>query len=190
MNLTRYRWVYLLLGISSALGQQAELPKRGQAYVNDVLGFQYLIPRGMIDKTNRFREQIHEGEVLSGNPRSLRALFAASSGSNSAAANWGSVAIETYPRSWVSEPDVKKAEAQVNAWVAQSSGRSTYGHSAVISGQTFMVSVFGRREGGGTKGAVVWTTVRKGQFLSFAFVSNSPEVLKDLTESMRSVQFH
>jgi hypothetical protein len=36
---------------------------------------------------------------------------------------------------------------------------------------------------------VVWTTVRKDKLLSFAFVANSPEQLKALAESMKSVQF-
>jgi len=59
----------------------------------------------------------------------------------------------------------------------------------VISGQNFTVSVFGLQEGAVRKGAVVFTTIRKGKLLSFAFVANSSEQLKKLTESMKSVQF-
>jgi hypothetical protein len=39
------------------------------------------------------------------------------------------------------------------------------------------------------KGAVVWTTIRKGQLLSFLFAANSPDQLKSLAESMKSIQF-
>lgn len=77
----------------------------------------------------------------------------------------------------------------MNAWVAESSEPSRYAHVAVISGQSFMVSVFGLQEGKVKKGAVVWTTVRKGMLLSFAFAANSPSVLQKLTESMKSVEF-
>jgi hypothetical protein len=39
------------------------------------------------------------------------------------------------------------------------------------------------------KGAVVWTTTRKGQLLSFFFAANSPDQLKSLADSMESIQF-
>lgn len=77
----------------------------------------------------------------------------------------------------------------MNAWVANSKDASALPWSVVISGQSFSVSVFGLQEGTVKKGAVVWTTVRKGRLLSFAFVANSPDRLKALTESMKSVQF-
>jgi hypothetical protein len=61
--------------------------------------------------------------------------------------------------------------------------------SAVLAGQSFTVFVFARQEGTVKKGAVIWTTIRKGKLLSFAFVANSPEQLKALAESMKSVHF-
>ncbi len=40
------------------------------------------------------------------------------------------------------------------------------------------------------EGAVVFTTVRKGKLLLFAFAANSPEWPKALTETMKPVQFY
>jgi len=36
---------------------------------------------------------------------------------------------------------------------------------------------------------VAWTTIRKGQLLSFFFAANSPQQLRKLAESMKSVEF-
>lgn len=77
----------------------------------------------------------------------------------------------------------------MSAWVAHSKDASALPKSVVLSGQSFSVSVFGLQEGTVKKGAVVWTTVRKGKPLSFAFVANSPEQLKALAETMKTVQF-
>ena len=78
----------------------------------------------------------------------------------------------------------------MNAWVAHSKDTSTLPRDTVISGQSFTVSVFGLPEGTVRKGAVVFTTVRKGTLLSFAFVANSPDQLQKLTDTMKTVQFY
>ncbi|HKW18902.1 MAG TPA: hypothetical protein VJO35_15440 [Terriglobales bacterium] len=167
--------------------QNPQTRASGSTYRNGSLAFRYSIPHGMLDKTARFTLQI---EDQPGSWKTLGTLLALSSGSDSSAPRWGSVTIVTYPRNDVPEPDDSKAEAQMNAWVAHSRDASALPRPAVISGQKFTVSVFGLREGTVTKGAVVWTTVRKGKLLSFAFAANSPEVLKNLTESMKIVQFY
>ena len=61
--------------------------------------------------------------------------------------------------------------------------------TVVVSGQKFSVSLFAVQDGPTRKGAVVWTTVRKGKFLSFFFAANSPEQLKGLAESMKTLRF-
>jgi hypothetical protein len=76
----------------------------------------------------------------------------------------------------------------MNTWVAGISSSLGTPRSVVISGQSFAVSVLGEQMGTIRKGAVVWTTIRKGKLLSFAFVANSPEQLKALTETMKTVQ--
>jgi len=77
----------------------------------------------------------------------------------------------------------------MSAWVMGIDSSPGVPRTVVLAGQSFAVSVFSEQEGKVTKGAVVWTTVRKGVLLSFAFVANSPEQLKTLTESIKGIQF-
>jgi hypothetical protein len=146
-------------------------------------------PSEMRDKTQRFRAEIQQRAVASHSKDTLDALLAMSSGPDDKATDWHSLTIETYPRKVVADLDDASAEAKMSAWVANSKDASALPRSVVLSGQSFSVSLFGMQEGTTKKGAVVWTTIRKDKLLSFAFVANSPEQLKKLTESMKSVQF-
>lgn len=179
----------VLITISAAAAQV----ERGSSmvrnsYSNSSLGFRYWPPAGMQDKTERFRSDIQERAKATGTTDVLTALLAMSSGPDDNDPSWHSLTIEIYPRKAVSEADDAKAEAKMSAWVADTKDESMF-DSVVMSGQRFTVSVFGMEQANVRKVATVWTTVRKGQLLSFAFVANSPEQLKKLTESMKSVQF-
>jgi len=143
----------------------------------------------MRDKTERFKLQIKERARVSGTTNMLNALLAMSSGDDDRAPTWGSLTIETYPRSAVSDANDAQAEARMSAWVAHSKDPGDLPHSMIVSGQKFSVSLFGLQDGAVRKGAIVWTTVRKGQLLSFAFASNSPEELKSLADSMKTLEF-
>jgi hypothetical protein len=182
----------LLLPISWNLSMSQSTqhpPSAGSDYSNATLRFRYMPPAEMHDKTQRFRAEIQERVEASQTRDTLEALLAMSSGSDDAATDWHSLTIETYPRNAVADPDDASAEAKMSASVAHSMDASALPRSVVLSGQSFAVSIFRRQEGTTKKGAVVWTTVRKDKLLSFAFVANSPEQLKKLTESMKSVQF-
>jgi hypothetical protein len=183
--------VLLVLGMlviicCSAVGQSKTALSEG-VYTNARLAFRYTPANGMRDKTGRFAPLQIQNQA--GTPQTLATLLAMSSGPDSSVPDWRSITIVTYPRSAVSEPDDTKAAGQMNAWVAHSRDTSALPKSVVISGQSFTVSVFGLQEGTVKKGAVVWTTIRKGKLLSFAFVANSPQQLKALAESMKTVQF-
>jgi hypothetical protein len=164
-------------------------PPRIRYYSDSKLAFRYTLPNELRDKTQRFRRQIQEQARTSGATSTLSALLAMSSGPDSNAPEWGSVTIETYPRNAVSEPDDAKAEMRMNAWVAHSRDATALPRQVVISGQLFTMSIFGLQEGNIKKGAMVWTTVRMGQLLSFAFAANSAQVLQRLTETMKTVKF-
>jgi hypothetical protein len=112
-----------------------------------------------------------------------------SSAPDATAADWQSLTIETYPRQEFGNLDDVSAETKMSAWVAGVSSSPGTPRSVVLSGQRFAVYVLGEREGTMKKGAVIWTTIRKGKLLSFAFVANSPQQLTRLAESMKSVQF-
>ena len=156
-------------------------------YTNTSLALRFVKPSGMRDKTAGFFIQFRD---QSGTFRIFRTLLALSSGPDSRFPNWSSVTVVTYPRRDISESDDAKAAAQMNAWVAHSKGTTALPKSAVISGQGFIVSVFALQKGEVKKGAVVFTTVRKGKLLSFAFAANSAERLEELTESMKTLQFY
>jgi hypothetical protein len=52
----------------------------------------------MHDTTEHLKLEIEEQTKASGTTQAVSALLAMSSGPDSAATNWGSVTIETYPR--------------------------------------------------------------------------------------------
>lgn len=180
----------LLTSLQAALatGDRTSLPA-GAVYSNPSLRFRYRLPHGMQDETESRRVQIQDLATASHPSKTLDLLLAMSSGPDDAASDWHSLTIETYPRKAVADTDDTSAEAKMSAWVAHSKDASALPRSVVLSGQSFAVSLFGMQEGTTKKGAVVWTTIRKDKLLSFAFVANSPEQLKRLTESMKSVQF-
>jgi hypothetical protein len=175
--------------LCSAMCQsKSDSPHSRGVYSNAKLAFRYTTPLEMRDKTARF-PALQIDNSLAGTPQTLSTLLAMSSGPDSGVSTWRSVTIVTYPRSAVSETDDAKAEARMNAWVAHSKDATALPRSVVISGQRFSVALFGLQEGTVKKGAVVWTTVRKGKLLSFAFVANSSDRLKALAETMKTVQF-
>jgi hypothetical protein len=184
----------LLMAISlgAAAGQNKQYPKGDLAntYSNASLGFRYSPPGGMLDKTGLLRSQIREEEGTAGTTTPHKALLAMFSREEGNDPNWRSLTIETYPRNAISDPDDASAEAKMSAWLAHSEDASASSNkSAVVSGQKFSVSIFAVQDGPVRKGAVVWTTIRKGQLLSFFFAANSPEQLKTLAETIKTVQF-
>ncbi len=181
--------VTMVYEVTPAQVKQGSIGFLGNVYSNASLGFRYTPPGGMRDRTEPFRLQIQERAKVTGTANTLNAVLAMSSGPDDEDQTWHSLTIETYPRNAVSEPDDAKAAAKMSAWVANSKDASALPRTVVISGQSFSVSLFGSQEGTVRKGAVVWTTVRKGQLLSFAFAANSPDQLKTLTESIKSLQF-
>jgi len=178
--------VVLLFAGCSVVAQLANLPTSADVYSNKQLAFHYKLPSGMRDKTVRFTLRFEDPP---GTPRTLNTLLAMSSGPDSNSVDWRSITIVTYPRGSLSELDDAKARGQMSAWLAQSKDTNTMPKTVVISGQIFAVSVFSLQEGTVKKGAVVFTTIRKGRLLSFAFAANSAAQLKTLTETMKTLGF-
>ncbi len=116
-------------------------------------------------------------------------LLSISSGSDALASDWSLLSIETFPRERLRRLDDVSAEVETNALVAGTASLMQKPRPVVLGGETFVVSVYAAQSGVTRKGAVVWTTVRKDKLLSFAFFANSPEHLKRLTETMKTLQF-
>jgi hypothetical protein len=175
--------------VSRSAPTHAQSEPSGALYSNTALRFSYLPPSGMKDKTASTRAEVQAGAKSPHADNTLTIILAMSSGPDDTAVGWHSLSIETYPRKAVADLDDTSAKAKMSAWVANSTGASALPRSVILSGQNFSVSLFGAQEGTIRKGAVVWTTVRKGKLLSFAFSANSPKQLKMLAESMKSLQF-
>jgi hypothetical protein len=171
-----------------AIAQEKE-SSPGGVYANESLGFRYELPCGMYDETQSDRAEIRARGAERHVGQTFDLLLGMTSGTDDLASGWHSLSIETYPRQALGSLDNTSAEATMSAWVAGISGSPGTPRFVVLSGQSFAVSVFGERKGTVKKGAVVWTTIRKGKLLSFAFVANSPEQLKALAETMKTVKF-
>jgi hypothetical protein len=180
--------VLLIPWMVTAQGNTTQLSD-GVAYSNTVLRFRYQPPSEMQNVTKGAEAEIRaHAEALHSN-NSLGILLAMTSGSDEAVPGWHALAVETYPRKAFSDLDDAAAEAKMSAWVMGFADARPLPKSVVVSGQTFAVSVFEEQKGPIKKGAVVWTTIRRGELLSFAFAANSSEQLKAVAESIRSLRF-
>jgi hypothetical protein len=188
-----YLAVLFLLASCEVAGAQKNLSSQALPkinYSNKDLGFRYTPPEEMHDKTERTRAEILERAKSLHANKTLQLLLSMSSGADGTGSDWRGISIESYPREAIAQLGDADADAKMSEWVASGHKARASPRVATVSGQTFTVSVFGWQEGPGKKFAVVWTTVRRGVLLSFAFVANSPQQLKNLTESMKSVQFY
>jgi hypothetical protein len=177
----------IILGIALVESGRAADPA-ASVYSNQELGFRYTPPAGMQDKTAGARTAMQARAAALKTGKVFDLLLAMES-SRDDSPSWHSITIETYPRNALPEKDDLKAESQMNAWVAGSQEPQAPPKRMMLSGQTFAISVLALQEGALRKGAVIWTTIRKGKLLSFAFVANDPEQLKGLTETIKTVQF-
>jgi hypothetical protein len=180
-------WLAVLVP-TFASAQMVKPSVHSKDYSISTLGFKYTPPPGMRDETANGRLAVQSRAKALKTDHVFDVLLTMESGGDDSQP-WCSVTIEAYPRSSVAELDDLKAEAQMSAWVAGFAKAGSTPKQTVISGQTFAVSVLALQEGPTKKGAVIWTTIRKGKLLSFAFAANSPERLKALTETMKTVQF-
>jgi hypothetical protein len=159
-------------------------------YQNAEFGFRYRPPHEMRDKTGPSTAMLEDQARDLHINNKLKLLLSMSSGPDHTAVGWHSLMIVSYPRDAYSELEDASAEAKMSYWVGGASGSDpASARNVVISGQTFSVFVFAVQQGAVRKGSVVWTTIRTGKLLSFAFAANSPEQLKALAETMKTVQF-
>jgi len=166
-------------------------PSPVPGYQNAQLGFRYRPPHEMHDKTDSSAAVLEDQARNLHTESRLQLLLSMSSGPDDRAAGWHSLTIVACPRDAFSQLDDVSAEAKMSFWVGGASGSNPGpARSVLISGQTFSVFVFAVQLDGVRKGSVVWTTIRDGKLLSFAFAANSPEQLKALAETMKTVQFY
>lgn len=188
--LTHVVLLALSLPLLWAQGNEDKKPSPVPAYQNNELRFRYRPNLEMHDKTGSSAAALEDQARHLHIENRAELLLSMSSDTDDRAASWHSVTIVAYPRSAYSNVDDASAEARMSSWVGGGSDSDTaLGRKVIISGQTFSVSMFVVEVNGLRKGSVVWTTIRRGKLLSFAFAANSPEQLQKLTESMKTVQF-
>jgi len=173
---------------ATAQDQQYQTPADA-GYSNAALAFRYLPPSEMREVTESAKADIRARAAASHSGNSLGMLLAMWSGPDQEALSWRALTIETYPRKAFSDLDDTAAEAKLSAWVMGFSEAPALPKPVMLSGKSFTVSVFEKEEGGMKKAAVVWTTIRGGKLVAFAFRANSPEQLKAIAESMKSLRF-
>lgn len=159
------------------------------SYVNKELGFRYIPPAGMRDETQVTRAKIHDQAVEKHTTKTLMVLLALTQGADPTSSSWESLTIQSYPRDALAESDDAAAKEKMSVWVVGLPLTSVRGWNYRLAGQDFSVTAFAAQESSHRRAVVVWTTIRKNQLLSFAFVSNSAEQLQKLTETMKTVQF-
>jgi hypothetical protein len=165
-------------------------PSPMRVYRNAELGFRYRPPHEMRDKTGPSTAELEDQARHLHIESRLELLLSMSSGPDDRAVGWHSLTIVAYPREEYSQLDDTSAKAKMSFWVGGATGSDgESARSVVISGQPFSVFAFGVQVDGVKKASVVWTTIRKGKLLSFAFAANNPEQLKALTQTMKTLQF-
>lgn len=175
--------VPVLLSAQSGGSTAGSLP-----YSDNELAFRYTLPSGMQDETESTRARMRAEAAERHSSKVFGVLLALGNGAEQTSSAWRSLTIQTFPRNAVPDESDLIAEEKMNAWVAGLSSAAPV-RQVALSGQNFAVSAFGANDGGIRRGVVVWTTIRRGKLLSFAFAANSPEQLKALTETMKRVQF-
>jgi hypothetical protein len=180
--------VYLLIHPLVLSAQSSGSTPGSSRYTDNELSFRYAAPSGMEDETEDTRAKMRAEAAERRSTKVFTVLLALGNGAEESSPSWRSLTIQTFPRNAVSDQDDLIAEEKMNGWVAGLRSASP-ARQVVLSGQHFAVSAFGAEDGNLRKGVVVWTTIRKGKLLSFAFAANSASVLQGLTLSMKTVQF-
>lgn len=176
---------FLAIIATQAVGQMP--PPAPKVFTNVAMGFRYNPPSDMRDLTKNEQMVIQQHAAQTGAKNTMTLLLALQSGPDDTATDWHSVGIQAYPREKVRGSTERSAEATFSQWVAgRGAGETEPPTESGIGGAHFVVSTFQLHEGRLTKYATVYTTVRDGQMLSFAFSANSRSVLDKITDSMKT----
>jgi hypothetical protein len=156
-------------------------------FTESTLAFKYIPPPNMYDLTAIDRQAIQKRAAALGTTNTLTLLLSLRFGSDDRAADWRTIGIESYPRAKLGTATDHDAFQKFSRSVAGVGTETTPPTDLQIGEFHFLVSNFELHEGELTKYARIFTTVRNGQLLSFAFSANSLTVLNTITESIKTV---
>jgi Domain of unknown function (DUF1906) len=153
------------------------------------IGFRYTPPKGLQDETSYAQEALRSQAAATGTKNTLTIELRMTSGPDDSAHEWRAISIETYPRSRVSGMDDNALKAKMNVWVA-GEGISAVGapERMSVAGEDFVVSNFEKGKQPFIKHARVYTTIRNGMLISFAFTAYSTDQIGLMADSLRTLE--
>jgi hypothetical protein len=160
-------------------------------YYNAELALRYTPPQGTTDETADAQNAVRARAAAARTTNTFDVMLSLVSGPDDAAADWYSVAIETYPRSKFASLSDSAAEEKINKWAAGQEVVSAVGkpRRMSVAGADFLVSEFEHSDPSVQKHARVFSTIRNGKLLVIAFTVNASERMHGLAESIQSLQF-
>ena len=181
----------LIVAVCTVYAQSAELGAlTASGYSNSVLGFRYTPPSSLVlDQTSQARDNLQKRAAELHPTSSSSILLRLISGGADTAPDWASLAVMTYNRASWSDVDDFHAETRMNATMAGGALPIGDKPSITFSGVMFAASQFEIRQGALTKHATVYSTVRRGKLLAFAFSGNSAEIVAKDADSLKSLSF-
>jgi hypothetical protein len=177
----------VLVLVSPAVHGCVRGPQRAPStFTESALNFSYTAPLNMRDFTEVDNQSIQQRAKAMGKTNMLTRLLSLRSGSDDTAPEWHSIGIQTYPREKMGIVTDRDACQTLSRSVARGGTEIGQPLDVQIGDVHFVASTFEMREGELIKRARVYTTVRNGQMLSFAFSANSSEVLNKIADSMKT----
>lgn len=155
------------------------------------LGFRYVLPKGLIDETAYSREELRKrNDALGTSNNTLEILLRMTSGPPDTAPEWRAISVQTYSHSKFAGLDDPAVEAKMNGWMA-GDGVKAIGDPKreSIAGEKFVVSNFEKSGPSHVKYARIYSTIRNGKLLGFAFTANSVDELKPLADGLETLEF-
>ncbi|MGO9402090.1 MAG: glycoside hydrolase domain-containing protein [Terriglobales bacterium] len=155
------------------------------------LGFRYTLPKGLIDETSYSRDELRKrAAALGTSNNTLEILLRMTSGPPDTAPEWRAISIQTYSHSKFAGLDDRAVEAKMNGWMA-GDGVTAIGDPKRVSvaGESFVVTNFEKSGPSHVKYARIYSTIRNGKLLGFAFTANSVDRLQPLADSLETLEF-
>jgi len=153
------------------------------------LGVRYTPPAGMKDKTSPTAMQARS-HAASYAGKAAEQLLDMSSDESDTAPDWHQLWIFILPRPLLSKLNDSAAEGKMNTVLA--GPRATpvgQPQSTLLAGAGFVVSEFAQKEPPLVKHAKIFTTICKGQLVSFVLVSNSGAEVSAMEETLKTLDF-
>lgn len=153
------------------------------------LNIRYAPPSRMVDKTSTSAMRARE-HAASYSARMAQTLLEMSSNDDDTSPDWHQMVLFIFPRAQFSQLDDAAASQKINAAIAGHKASAVgQPQTMQLSGHKFFVSEFTLSEPPLLKHAKIFTILHKGQLVSFAFVSNSMEQLREMEKTLSTAQF-